>query len=83
MLDRLLSIEEQPVDEWQAPTAFDNLTPLFPDGRIMLENNSPDSVCVRAVDLLTPLGRGQRGLIVAPPGLGKQFCSSKSRRRFA
>lgn len=71
MLDRLLSIEEQPVDEWQAPTAFDNLTPLFPDGRIMLENNSPDSVCVRAVDLLTPLGRGQRGLIVAPPRVGK------------
>jgi transcription termination factor Rho len=71
MLDRLLSIEEQPVDEWQAPTAFDNLTPLFPEGRIILENTSPDSVCVRAVDLLTPLGRGQRGLIVAPPRVGK------------
>jgi transcription termination factor Rho len=71
VLDRLLSIEELPVEEWQAPTAFDNLTPLYPEGRIMLENNSPDSVCVRAVDLLTPLGRGQRGLIVAPPRVGK------------
>src|SRR6185437_1649397 len=39
--------------------------------RIMLENDSEDSACVRAVDLLTPLGRGQRGLIVAPPRVGK------------
>jgi transcription termination factor Rho len=71
MLDRILTIEETPADQWQAPTAFDNLTPLFPQGRIMLENDSPDSPCVRAVDLLTPLGRGQRGLIVAPPRVGK------------
>jgi transcription termination factor Rho len=71
MLDRILTIEGQPVPEWKSPTAFDNLTPLFPEGRIMLENGSVDSVCVRAVDLLTPLGRGQRGLIVAPPRVGK------------
>jgi len=71
MLDRIISIEGQPAEKWQAPTAFDNLTPLYPQGRIMLENDSPDSVCVRAVDLLTPLGRGQRGLIVAPPRVGK------------
>ncbi len=71
MLDRIITIEGQPADKWQAPTAFDNLTPLFPQGRIILENNSPDSPCVRAVDLLTPLGRGQRGLIVAPPRVGK------------
>jgi transcription termination factor Rho len=71
MLDPIISIEDQPTDEWKVPTAFDNLTPLFPEGRIMLENDSPDSVCVRAVDLLTPLGRGQRGLIVAAPRVGK------------
>ena len=71
MLDHVISIEGQPTDEWKAPTAFDNLTPLFPEGRIMLENDSEDSTCVRAVDLLTPLGRGQRGLIVAPPRVGK------------
>ncbi|MGH8092351.1 MAG: transcription termination factor Rho [Chthoniobacterales bacterium] len=71
MLDRILTIEDQPVEEWQAPTAFDSLTPLYPEGRIMLENDSVDSACVRAVDLLTPLGRGQRGLIVAPPRVGK------------
>ncbi len=71
MLDRLLTIEGQNPDDWEAPTAFDHLTPLFPEGRIMLENESVDSACVRAVDLLTPLGRGQRGLIVAPPRVGK------------
>ncbi|MGI8890053.1 MAG: transcription termination factor Rho [Chthoniobacterales bacterium] len=71
MLDRLMTIEGRPADEWEAPTAFDSLTPLFPEGRIMLENDSIDGACVRAVDLLTPLGRGQRGLIVAPPRVGK------------
>ena len=71
MLDHVISIEGQPTDEWKAPTAFDNLTPLFPKGRIILENDSEDAACVRAVDLLTPLGRGQRGLIVAPPRVGK------------
>ncbi|MEO5718415.1 MAG: transcription termination factor Rho [Chthoniobacterales bacterium] len=71
MLDHVISIEDQPTDQWQVPTAFDSLTPLFPEGRIILENSSEDSVCVRAVDLLTPLGRGQRGLIVAPPRVGK------------
>ncbi len=71
MLDRLISVEGQPAAEWQAPTAFDNLTPLHPEGRIMLEWNSADSISARAVDLLTPLGRGQRGLIVAPPRVGK------------
>jgi transcription termination factor Rho len=40
MLDHVISIEGQPTDEWKAPTAFDNLTPLFPKGRIMLENDS-------------------------------------------
>ncbi len=71
MVDRLLTIEGQPADEWEAPTAFDNLTPLYPEGRIMLENDTEDAACVRAVDLLTPLGRGQRGLIVAAPRVGK------------
>jgi transcription termination factor Rho len=71
VLDRILSIEDQSPEEWKPPAAFDHLTPLFPEGRIILENDSVDSACVRAVDLLTPLGRGQRGLIVAPPRVGK------------
>ena len=71
MLDRLVLVEEQPIAEWEAPTAFDRLTALFPEGRIMLENDAAASISARAVDLLTPLGRGQRGLIVAPPRVGK------------
>jgi transcription termination factor Rho len=70
-LDKVTKVENQPCEEWKQPTAFDKLTPQFPQGRIILENPSTDSVCARAVDLLTPLGRGQRGLIVAPPRVGK------------
>jgi len=71
MLDEVTAIEDLPPEQWTEPTPFDNLTPLFPDGRIMLENAKTNSISVRAVDLLTPLGRGQRGLIVAAPRVGK------------
>jgi transcription termination factor Rho len=49
---------------------FDNLTPLYPEQRIRLETES-DNYCVRIMDLLTPIGQGQRGLIVAAPRTGK------------
>ncbi|MBW1779784.1 MAG: transcription termination factor Rho [Deltaproteobacteria bacterium] len=49
---------------------FDNLTPLYPDQRIPLEV-SPDNYSTRIMDLMTPIGKGQRGLIVAPPRTGK------------
>lgn len=71
MFDELLEIEGVPAADWKAPTEFDKLTPLFPQGRIMLENSKTNSISARAVDLLTPLGRGQRGLIVAAPRVGK------------
>src|SRR5438105_6952402 len=64
-------VEGQPPEEWAQPTHFDKLTPQFPQGRIILENPKTNSISARAVDLLTPLGRGQRGLIVAPPRVGK------------
>ena len=70
-LDTLTTIEGQSAEEWKQPTHFDKLTPQFPQGRIILENPKTNSICARAVDLLTPLGRGQRGLIVAPPRVGK------------
>jgi len=66
-LDKVTNVENQPSEDWKQPSAFDKLTPQFPQGRIILENPNTSSVCARAVDLLTPLGRGQRGLIVAPP----------------
>ena len=49
---------------------FDNLTPLYPDRKVMLESD-PDNYSVRIMDLLTPIGFGQRGLIVSPPRSGK------------
>jgi len=70
-LDKVTTVEEQSTAKWKQPTAFDKLTPQFPQGRIILENPNTNSICARAVDLLTPLGRGQRGLIVAPPRVGK------------
>ena len=49
---------------------FDNLTPLYPDRKIMLESD-PKNFSLRVMDLLTPIGFGQRGLIVSPPRSGK------------
>ncbi len=71
MLDEVLTIEDQPSGDWRPPKDFDSLTPLYPEGRILLENTKTNSISARAVDLLTPLGRGQRGLIVAAPRVGK------------
>ncbi|MFW5936943.1 MAG: transcription termination factor Rho, partial [Desulfosalsimonas sp.] len=49
---------------------FDNLTPLFPEKKVKLERE-PDNYSMRIMDLMTPLGFGQRGLIVSPPRTGK------------
>ncbi len=57
-------------------TLFDNLTPLYPDERIRLEH-SPDDISTRIMDLLDPIGKGQRGLIVAPPRTGKTVLLQK------
>jgi transcription termination factor Rho len=70
-LDKVTTVEGESEEKWKQPPAFDKLTPQFPQGRIILENPNTNSICARAVDLLTPLGRGQRGLIVAPPRVGK------------
>ena len=51
---------------------FDDLTPCYPDSKIKLElANNKDDLSIRAIDILCPIGRGQRGLIVAPPKAGK------------
>ena len=51
-------------------TLFDNLTPLYPEERLNLEC-APDNLPMRVMDITTPIGKGQRGLIVAPPRTGK------------
>ena len=52
---------------------FENLTPLFPDKRLVLEagNGSSEDLSSRVIDLVAPIGKGQRGLIVSPPKAGK------------
>lgn len=71
VLDEITAIENRPVESWAPPKYFDALTAMFPDERIILENPVANSLSVRAIDLITPLGRGQRALIVAPPRTGK------------
>jgi transcription termination factor Rho len=55
---------------------FENLTPLFPNRRFILETK-PEEVSMRVMDLFTPIGMGQRGLIVAPPRTGKTVLLQK------
>ncbi len=55
---------------------FDDLTPLYPDKRLVLETGQ-EEVSTRVMDLLTPIGKGQRGLIVAPPYSGKTILLQK------
>ncbi len=50
---------------------FDNLTPLYPDEQLKMEVPQPDNIAARVIDLVTPIGKGQRALIVAPPRTGK------------
>jgi len=70
-IEQLLTIEGIDVLEWKETTEFDRLTALHPTERIVLEHSRTRSISPRAVDLISPLGRGQRGLIVAPPRTGK------------
>jgi transcription termination factor Rho len=60
----------------KARVAFDNLHPRYPDGRLRLETRDGD-LSLRVLDLIAPIGKGQRGLIVAPPRAGKTILLQK------
>jgi len=64
------SINFEPPDQARDKILFDNLTPLYPMERLRLEHD-PEELTTRVMDLLTPIGKGQRGLIVAAPRTGK------------
>ncbi|MGN0481443.1 MAG: transcription termination factor Rho [Lachnospiraceae bacterium] len=64
------SVNGLPVEEAVKRPAFESLTPIFPNERIHLENGS-NSTAMRIMDLLSPIGKGQRGMIVSPPKAGK------------
>ena len=75
-LGRVDTVNGKPAAEARRIVHFENLTPLFPDRRIRLET-SPDEVAMRIMDIFTPIGFGQRGLIVAPPRTGKTVLLQK------
>ncbi len=73
---RVEAINFEDPDKLSEKVGFDDLTPLHPRGRIRLETTS-DEINMRVVDLVTPIGFGQRGLIVAPPRTGKTILLQK------
>jgi transcription termination factor Rho len=58
-------------------TDFNKLTPLYPDERLRLETDNPKNLTERLIDIVAPIGKGQRGLIVAPPKAGKTIILQK------
>ena len=73
---RVEAINFEDPDKLSEKVGFDDLTPLHPQGRIRLETTR-DEINMRVVDLVTPLGFGQRGVIVAPPRTGKTILLQK------
>jgi transcription termination factor Rho len=69
-LVKIEAVNFESPEEARNKILFDNLTPLYPQQRIKLETVR-ENVSARVMDLLTPIGKGQRGLIVAPPRTGK------------
>lgn len=73
---RVEAINQQDPDLLSRKIMFEDLTPLHPDKRFILETD-PSELSMRLVDLVTPIGKGQRGLIVAPPRTGKTVLLQK------
>jgi transcription termination factor Rho len=76
---RVEAINHRNPNEVRSRKPFDSLTPLHPKQRIILEND-PHDLSTRVVDLITPIGFGQRGLIVSPPRAGKTVMLQKLAR---
>jgi transcription termination factor Rho len=69
---RVDKVNEMPTETARDRPKFEDLTPLFPDSRLALElPDDPSNITGRIVDLISPIGKGQRGLIVSPPKAGK------------
>ena len=73
---KVATVNQQDPDQAKDKVQFDNLTPLFPTGRFVLETK-PDEINTRVMDLFCPIGKGQRGLIVAAPRTGKTILLQK------
>jgi transcription termination factor Rho len=73
---QVASVNGREPDRAAERVVFEDLTPLHPDKRLILET-TPDEMATRVVDLVTPVGKGQRGLIVSPPRAGKTVLLQK------
>lgn len=71
VVEEVLEVEGLPAGEWVPPMGFDDLKAMFPSERLILETPGSSAASTRVIDLVAPLGKGQRGLIVAPPRGGK------------
>lgn len=76
---RVEAINGHSPDDSSRRPSFDDLTPLHPDERIRLEHD-PKDISTRIIDMMTPIGFGQRGLIVAPPRTGKTILMQRMAR---
>ncbi|MCM1164126.1 MAG: transcription termination factor Rho [Muribaculaceae bacterium] len=70
-LTSVISVNGRSLDFIRDRVAFEHLTPLFPDEKFDLTSGSTSNISTRVVDMFSPIGKGQRGLIVAPPKTGK------------
>ncbi|MBA4311260.1 MAG: transcription termination factor Rho [Chlorobiaceae bacterium] len=73
---RVEAVNDENPDAVRDRVLFDNLTPLYPNNRLKLET-APGEYAMRVMDLLSPLGKGQRGMIVSPPKAGKTILLQK------
>jgi transcription termination factor Rho len=69
-------VNQEPPEKIQSRIPFEELTPIHPNERFLLET-SPEEITTRVIDLVTPIGKGQRGLIVSPPRTGKTVILQK------
>ena len=65
------TVNDKRTSSYRKRPYFDELTPCYPDEKIRLETTNSQDLSIRSIDLLCPIGKGQRGLIVAPPKTGK------------
>lgn len=66
------TVNGQPAEQSMNRPWFDQLTPIYPDQQLVLEHD-PENLSTRLIDLVSPIGKGQRGLIVSPPKAGKTY----------
>ena len=69
-IQKVTSVNGTPIDDISSRPKFSDLTPIFPDERLTMEHGK-DTLTARVIDLVAPIGKGQRGLIVSPPKAGK------------